>query len=101
MVSRLRAALEEERQVLLAQIEGLRLAIEDEHEYRGRVVQPPPSLTSLLELKRSLSEVLALPERAAHALSGGGGGSGTSRGRAALSQHSRLPALDGRAVPNQ
>ena len=58
VVSRLRAALEEERQALLAQAEALRLAIDDEHDYRGRCVQPPPSLTSLLELKRSLSEVL-------------------------------------------
>ena len=59
VVSRLRAALEEEKQALLAQSEALRLSIEDEHDYRGRVAQPPPSLTSLLELKRSLQDILA------------------------------------------
>ena len=59
VVSRLRAAPEEERQVLLAQVEGLRLSIDDEHDYRGKVEEPLPSLTSLLELKRSLQDVLA------------------------------------------
>ena len=49
VVSRLRAALEEERQALLGQAEALRLAIDDEHDYRGRVARPAPSLTSLID----------------------------------------------------
>ena len=119
VVSRLRAALEEERQALLAQSEALRLSIEDEHDYRGRVAQPPPSLTSLLELKRSLQDILAktpdhLPAacmlgRPATAVAGGGGvemamgGAGLqaqavqvqaqARGRSSLSQHAPLPEL--------
>ena len=50
--------------LLLRQAEGLRLAIDDEHDYRGKVAQPPPSLTSLLELKRSLQDVLSKAEAA-------------------------------------
>ena len=91
-MSRLRAALEEERQALVAQAEGLRLSIDDEHDYRGKVYDPPPSLTSLLELKRSLQDILAkqdLMETSAHPTSV----SSTARARAALSRHAPLPEV--------
>jgi hypothetical protein len=91
VVSRLQAALEEERQALLAQAEALRLAIDDEHDYRGRVAQPPPSLTSLLELKRSLQDVLSRAEQHERLSSATRGlpAGGSSR----LSQHTPLPDL--------
>ena len=103
VVSRLRAALEEERQALLAQAEGLRLAIDDEHDYRERVAQPPPSLTSLLELKRSLQDVLSKADSHDAALrapppggergAASSAGAGAARGsaRAELSRHAPLP----------
>lgn len=92
VVSRLRAALEEERQALLAQAEALHLAIDDEHDYRGRVEQPPPSLTSLLELKRSLQAVLSQTDSAA-ALTSHVATGGTAR-RGDLSAYGRaLPAV--------
>ena len=88
VVSRLRAALDEERQALLGQAEALRLAIDDEHDYRGRVAQPPPSLTSLLELKKSLQDVLGR-SAAASALSVDAAGlAATARGRGELSAFS-------------
>ena len=65
VVSRLRAALEEERQALLGQAEALRLAIDDEHDHRGRVARPAPSLTSLLELKKALQSVLSATDSSA------------------------------------
>lgn len=58
VIAQLRSALEEERLALLAQIEQLRLSIYDEHEYRGRAVTPPPTLTQMQELKRSLQRSL-------------------------------------------
>lgn len=99
VVSRLRAALEEERQALLAQAEGLRLAIDDEHDYRGKVSEPPPSLTSLLDLKRSLQAILQRQDQSAFtALAPPEQLAAQARGRAALSQHapllSSLPARE-------
>ena len=48
---------------LIAQAEGLRLSIDDEHDYRERVVtQPTPSLPSLIELKRTLQKALSQTE---------------------------------------
>ncbi len=58
VVTRLRAALEEELQALTAQAKALRLSIDDECDYRTRVARPAPSLTSLLELKAALQQVL-------------------------------------------
>ena len=95
VVSRLRAALEEERQALLAQAEALRLSIDDETEYRDRVAQPAPSLTSLLELKRSLQEVLSRSE-ATPALDAAAASSAAAaaRGRGELSSYGApLPQL--------
>ena len=93
VVSRLRAALEEERQALLAQAEGLRLAIDDEHDYRGKVSEPPPSLTSLLDLKRSLQAILQRQDQSAFtALAPPEQLAAQARGRAALSQHAPLPS---------
>lgn len=65
VISQLRAALEEERMVLLAQAEGLRLSIDDEHEYRERTVVPSPSLNQLQELKRTLHANLGKAEQVA------------------------------------
>ena len=62
VIAQLRSALEEERHALLGQIEALRLAIDDEHEYRGRAAQSAPSLTNLLELKRTLQQALLQTE---------------------------------------
>ena len=95
VVSRLRAALEEERQALLAQSEALRLSIDDEHDYRGRVEQPPPSLTSLLELKRSLQDILSKTEQTTTALGKGGevAAAGVARARSGLSQYAPLPTV--------
>ena len=63
VLSRLRSALEEEKDALLAHIAALRLAIDDEHDYRERVVtQPTPSLPSLIELKRILQKALSQTE---------------------------------------
>lgn len=102
VVSRLRAALEEEKQALLAQSEALRLSIEDEHDYRGRVAQPPPSLTSLLELKRSLQDILAKTPDVVLPHSEGapveGSITAAARGRSSLSQHAPLPGVP-RAPP--
>jgi hypothetical protein len=93
VVSRLRAALEEERQALLAQAEGLRLAIDDEHDYRGKVSEPLPSLTSLLDLKRSLQAILQRQDQSAfNALAPPEQLAAQARGRAALSQHAPLPS---------
>ena len=92
---RLRAALEEEKQALLAQSEALRLSIEDEHDYRGRVAQPP-SLTSLLELKRSLQDILAktpdvvLPHSEGAPV-GGADPPAAARGRSSLCSMRRCP----------
>lgn len=96
VVSHLQAALEEEKQALLAQSEALRLSIDDEHDYRGRVAQPPPSLTSLLELKRSLQDVLSKTDHvASHAsLREASSSMGSSaRGRSGLSQYAPLPEV--------
>ena len=93
VVSRVRAALEEERQALLAQAEGLRLAIDDEHDYRGKVSEPLPSLTSLLDLKRSLQAILQRQDQSAfNALAPPEQLAAQARGRAALSQHAPLPS---------
>ena len=91
VVSRLRAALEEERQALLAQAEGLRLAIEDEHEYRNKVEEPPPSLTNLLDLKRSLQDMLARQTVLEVAPELGAAELAQARGRASLSRYAALP----------
>lgn len=92
VVSRLRAALEEERGALLAQAEGLRLAIDDEHDYRGRVDQPPPSLTSLLGLKKALQESLSMSEHRA-ALASAPPTHGAAHGRASLTNRMPLPEV--------
>ena len=50
MISQLRAALEEERQALLAQTEQLRLSLDDECEYRASEMAPPRRLKMLSAL---------------------------------------------------
>ena len=90
VVSRLRAALEEERQALLGQAEALRLAIDDEHDYRGRVARPAPSLTSLLELKKALQSVLSATDNSA-ALKAEEKGASHKRGE--LSAYAPLPEV--------
>ena len=90
VVSRLRAALEEERQALLGQAEALRLAIDDEHDSRGRVARPAPSLTSLLELKKALQSVLSATDNSA-ALKAEEKGASHKRGE--LSAYAPLPEV--------
>lgn len=90
VISQLRAALEEERMVLLAQAEGLRLSIDDEHEYREKSVVPSPSLTQLQELKRSLHANLDKAEHVA-ALTSRAPSREIPTKRGALSRFSLLP----------
>ena len=67
MIAQLRAALEEERQALLAQTEQLRLSLDDECDYRDSEMAPPPSVPEMRQLKHALQESLAAHEHAATA----------------------------------
>ena len=83
--------MEEERQALLAQTEQLRLSIYDEHDYRDRSVVPPPTLTQMHELKRTLQASL---EKADHAATAPALRAGPlSRERRSLSRFTPLPNL--------
>ena len=94
VIAQLRAALDEEREELLAQAEQLRLSIDDEHESAAEFARPPPGLAQLHELKRALQRSVAHSDHAAHLHRQ----LPRDRDRRALSRYAPLPGAGGGAA---
>ena len=94
VIGQLRAALDEEREELLAQAEQLRLSIDDEHESAAEFARPPPGLAQLHELKRALQRSVAHSDHAAHLHRQ----LPRDRDRRALSRYAPLPGAGGGAA---